>query len=156
MFFTGRHPISVEDSGRCSLPASLRAPLRPLGAPESADLTLYVFPSLDRSCLEAAGEAYLAGRRAILSRMKPFDPRREALERLYFGEARAVSVDAKGRVSLPAELREIAGINGEALCVGMGDRFQIWAPAREAARREAAIAAAGDLIDIESVEGAAP
>ncbi|MBU6406480.1 MAG: hypothetical protein KGS44_04985 [Alphaproteobacteria bacterium] len=156
MFFTGRHPISVEDSGRLSLPASLRAPLRAPGAAESEDLTLYVFPSLDRRCLEAAGEPYLAGRRAILARMKPFDPRREALERLYFGEARAISVDVKGRVSLPLELREIAGISGEALCVGMGDRFQIWAPAREASRREAAIAAAGDLLDIDAAEEGAP
>jgi len=152
MFFTGRHLISVEDSGRLSLPASLRAPLRAPGAAENEDLTLYVFPSLDRRCLEAAGEPYLAGRWAILARMKPFDPRREALERLYFGEARAISVDAKGRVSLPLELREIAGINGEALCVGMGDRFQIWATAREGSRREAAIAAAGDLLDIDAAE----
>jgi MraZ protein len=151
MFFTGRHAISIEDSGRFSLPASLRAPLRPLGAPEGGE-TLYVFPSLDRACLEAAGEAYLAGRRRILARMKPFDPRREALERLYFGEARAVQVDAKGRASLPAELRESAGLAGEALCVGMGDRFQIWSPAREGERRAAALAAAGDLLDIEAVE----
>jgi MraZ protein len=149
MFFTGRHAISIEDSGRFSLPASLRAPLRAPGATEE---TLYVFPSLDRACLEAAGEAYLAGRRRILAKMKPFDPRREALERLYFGEARAIGVDAKGRVSLPAELRETAGLEGEAVCVGMGDRFQIWSPAREDARRAAALAAAGDLHDIESVE----
>jgi MraZ protein len=150
MFFTGRHAISIEDSGRFSLPAPLRAPLRGAGAMEE---TLYVFPSLDRACLEAAGEAYLAGRRAILSQMKPFDPRREALERLYFGEARALSVDAKGRASLPAELREAAGVSGEAVCVGMGDRFQIWAPAREEARRAAALAAAGDLFDISPVQG---
>lgn len=156
MFFTGRHLISVEDSGRFSLPASLRTPLRAQEAAASEDLTLYVFPSLDRRCLEAAGDAYLAGRRAILSRMKPFDPRREALERLYFGEARAMTVDVKGRVSLPLELRESAGVHGEAVCVGMGDRFQIWAPAREATRREAAIAAAGDFFDIEAVEETAP
>jgi hypothetical protein len=36
----------------------------------------------------------------------------------------------------------------------MGDRFQIWAPGREAVRREAAIAAAGDLLDIDAVEDA--
>ncbi len=151
MFFTGRHAISIEDSGRCSLPASLRAPLRSAGAPEGAE-TLYVFPSLDMSCLEAAGEAYLAGRRRILAKMKPFDPRREALERLYFGEARCLSVDAKGRVSLPAELRDSVSIGAEAICVGMGDRFQIWAPDREEVRRTVALAAAGDLHDIESVE----
>lgn len=151
MFFTGRHTISVEENGRFSLPASLRAPLRPAGAPEGAE-TLYVFPSLDRLCLEAAGEPYLASRRRILAKMKPFDPRREALERLYFGEARALSVDAKGRVSLPAELREAAGLNGEAVCVGMGDRFQIWTPSREAPRRADALNAAHDLMDIEAVE----
>jgi hypothetical protein len=38
----------------------------------------------------------------------------------------------------------------------MGDRFQIWAPAREASRREAAIAAAGDLLDIDAAEEGAP
>jgi MraZ protein len=153
MFFTGRHPISVEDNGRVSLAAALRAPLKSeakLGDAEGE--VLYVFPALDRSCLEAAGASYLAGRRKILTRMKPFDPRREALERLYFGESRALSVDAKGRVTLPQELRELAGLGAEAVCVGMGDRFQIWSPEREAARRAAALNVAQDLLDIDPPE----
>jgi MraZ protein len=150
MFFTGRHSISVEENGRISLPSALRAPLREGREGDGGVDTLYVFPSLDRACLEAAGAAYLEGRRRILMRMKPFDPRREALERLYFGEARALSMDAKGRITLPQDLRECAALVQDALLVGMGDRFQIWSPGREAGRRSAALEAAANLKDIEA------
>lgn len=144
--FSGTYTASVEENGRISLPAALR---RPLG--EEAEL--HVIPARDGSCLEAAGEAYVASRRAILARMKPFDPRREALELLFFGEAASLPIDAKGRVTLPQKLRDKAGINGEIVMVGMGDRFRLWDPAREAARRAAILTADLDFSDLESPEG---
>lgn len=51
-------------------------------------------------------------------------------ERLFVGGAVEVRVDRQGRIELPAGLRERAGIDGEALFVGIGARIEIWGKAR--------------------------
>ena len=35
-----------------------------------------------------------------------------------------------GRVSLPKELADYAGLNGQVTFVGLGRRFEIWSPAK--------------------------
>ena len=37
-------------------------------------------------------------------------------------------VDENGRMVLPQRLREMFGLDGEALFAGMGEHFQVWAP----------------------------
>ena len=39
-----------------------------------------------------------------------------------------IAYDTEGRIILPAELIDHAGLNDEALFVGRGTRFQIWQP----------------------------
>jgi MraZ protein len=59
----------------------------------------------------------------------PFsDPKAEALRRLLGAESELVTVDAAGRICLPQPLADAAGIEKEAVLVGMLDRFQIWNP----------------------------
>lgn len=126
MYFTGRHRNGVDAKGRVSVPATLRAAL------DGAE-GVYLFPSQHRPCLEGAGAAFMEGRAALIDRLDPLDPKRAALERLYFGLAVFCGFDAAGRVTLPAGLREEFGIAEEAVFVGMRDRFELWAPEREAA-----------------------
>ncbi len=64
-------------------------------------------------------------------RLDPLDPRRAALERLYFGLADFYGFDSAGRITIPAALRAEYGLDEEAIFVGMRDRFEVWAPARE-------------------------
>jgi MraZ protein len=94
---------------------------------------VFLFPSQHRPCLEGAGPAFMDARAAMLDRLDPLDPRRAALERLYFGLAGYYAFDSAGRITLPAGLREEYGVEEEAVFVGMRDRFELWAPAREAA-----------------------
>lgn len=126
MYFTGRHRNGVDAKGRVSVPAPLRAALN--GAEG-----VYLFPSQHRPCLEGAGAAFMEGRAALIDRLDPLDPKRAALERLYFGLAVFCAFDTAGRVTLPGSLREEFGIVEEAVFVGMRDRFELWAPEREAA-----------------------
>jgi len=39
-----------------------------------------------------------------------------------------VELDQAGRILIPQFLRQAAGLNGEAVVVGVGDYFEIWSP----------------------------
>jgi MraZ protein len=57
------------------------------------------------------------------------DPNARLLRRLIFANAYPVEVDKVGRVLVPQNLRQFAGLNGEAIVAGQGDYFEVWTPA---------------------------
>jgi MraZ protein len=62
------------------------------------------------------------------------------------GLVRELPFDPEGRITLPRSLAEDAGIGEEATFVGLGNRFQIWAPDRHATHHQAALARARAII----------
>ena len=52
----------------------------------------------------------------------------EALERCINTQSIYAQVDENGRIVLPQKLRDMFGLDEEALFAGMGEHFQIWAP----------------------------
>jgi MraZ protein len=63
-----------------------------------------------------------------------------AFQRLLLAGASEVEPDRQGRVLIPPRLREVAGIEDEAIVVGLNVRMEIWAPPRWRAYQEAAAA----------------
>ena len=61
---------------------------------------------------------------------------RAAFEQTIFGDTRGLAFDGTGRVSLPRDLIEHAGLEGKAAFVGLGSRFEIWNPDRLAERKK--------------------
>ena len=47
---------------------------------------------------------------------------------MIFASSRQLAFDSGGRVSLPKDLHEYAGLNGKVTFVGLGRRFEIWSP----------------------------
>jgi MraZ protein len=47
-------------------------------------------------------------------------------KRVTIGSAKDVDMDANGRLLLPSELREFAGLDKSVVLVGQGETFQIW------------------------------
>ncbi len=118
--FTGEYRHSVDDKGRIAVPAKFRAQLAG-GAVVSRWL---------EQCLAIhtlAGWAKLATR---LESLAIADPNARRFERFIFGGAFEADLDRQGRVVLPANLREMAGLATEAVIVGSRDHAEIWAPAR--------------------------
>ena len=150
MFFTGRSLNGIDAKGRISVPAPLRAALG-----EGAE-GVYLFPSQHLGCLEGAGPAFLEKRAAALDALDPLDPRRAALERLYFGEAQWFAFDSTGRITLPETLRASFELNAEAVFVGVRDRFELWSPSREAAWADKARKIAADVTSLRALTGGAP
>ena len=117
----------VDAKGRVSVPADFRSVVR--GGPFDG---IIVWPSFDGPFLEGGGQALLERYQALIEEMDPYDEARIAFERAIFGAAKPLSFDANGRVTLPKELSDHAGLDGKATFVGLGSRFEIWNPERYA------------------------
>lgn len=128
--FLSSFESSVDFKKRVSIPAPFRKAL------EGED-TVYLWPSLDKACIEGAGQRLMEGFEDSMSELDLMDPRRYALATYIMGEARPARFDDGGRVVLDAELLLKAGIADKARFVGLGDRFQIWDPATFETMREA-------------------
>jgi MraZ protein len=63
-------------------------------------------------------------------------PQSRRLQRLMVGHATELPLDGHGRLLLPPELREFAGLSRQAMLIGQGSRFELWDEARWLERRE--------------------
>lgn len=115
--FNGEYRHSVDEKGRLVLPAKHRAALAPgLVLTKGQDRTLYVF-TLDRW-----------GEEAEWVRSLPRSSRKNRdYARSFFGGASDQTLDKQGRMVIPANLREYAGIDREVVVLGVGDRIEVWA-----------------------------
>jgi len=67
------------------------------------------------------------------------DPLARSLQRLMIGHATDVELDSAGRVLIPPNLREYAGLTRDVVLSGQGTRFELWDEALWVAQREASI-----------------
>lgn len=131
----------VDKKGRVSVPATFRAALE---QEKSAGVILY--PSFKHPCLEGCGDERIEQIAASIDALDQFSEEAENLNTILADSVR-LTVDGDGRVMLPKELIEFAGIDETAMFVGQGKSFQVWEPrayeahraqARERARRSGA------------------
>ncbi len=127
--FLSSYESSVDVKKRVSIPAPFR---KSLGGEDN----VYLWPSLDKACIEGAGQRLMEGFEDSMADLDLMDPRRYALANYIMGEARQAKFDEGGRIVLDAELLAKAAITDKAKFVGLGDRFQIWEPAAYEAMRE--------------------
>ena len=114
---------SLDAKGRVSVPADFRNVVV-----NSSFDGIIVWPSFDGAYLEGGGIALLEDYQKSLDRIDHYDEGRIALQRAIFAASRPLSFDSGGRVSLPKDLHEYAGLNGKVTFVGLGRRFEIWSP----------------------------
>ncbi len=120
--FLSSFESGVDAKKRVSIPAPFR---KALGGVDS----VFLWPSLDKPCIEGAGQKLMDAFGDSMADLDLMDPRRFALATYIMGEARQPKFDEGGRIVLDAELISTAGIGEKARFVGLGDRFQIWEPA---------------------------
>ncbi|WP_421790862.1 division/cell wall cluster transcriptional repressor MraZ [Hyphobacterium sp.] len=123
----------IDAKGRVSVPAGFRAAVS--GGPFDG---IYVWPSFDGPWLEGGGQALMDDYLDMIEDMDPYDEARQALEQSIFGEARTLSFDANGRITLPKDLAAYAGLEKQAVFVGLGRRFEIWNPDEHEKRAKSA------------------
>ena len=132
---------SLDAKGRVSVPADFRATISETPSKLPFD-GIVVWPSLDGSYLEGGGISLLEDFQNSLDQREHYDEARSSLQYMIFSSARQLAFDSGGRVSLPKDLHEYAGLNGKVTFVGLGRRFEIWSPKALEARKEGLLALA--------------
>ncbi|MEM6496805.1 MAG: division/cell wall cluster transcriptional repressor MraZ [Pseudomonadota bacterium] len=142
--FVSTFENKIDAKGRISVPAPFRAILERDGYKESAALGIYCYPSLDAPALDAGGERLAQNIDRLLGGLADYSDERDELSLALYGDVKVLTVDGDGRIVLPPDLREHAGLGTKATFVGMGDKFQIWDPERFEERRAEARAKVQD------------
>jgi MraZ protein len=118
--FTGEYRHAVDEKGRLAVPARFRAQLDGgLVVARWLDACLAIFPL-------PAWEVIAAK----VASLPVTDPNARLLQRRLFAQATETELDKQGRILVPQNLRDLAGLAGEAVVVGGQDHAEIWAPAR--------------------------
>lgn len=121
----GRHLNKIDRKGRVSVPKAFRDFL---AADASGYAGFYAYPLFTAPAIEACGESFMARVAESIDDLALFSEEQDDLNVVLLESTHQIGFDPEGRVSLPAELIEHAGITDQALFVGRGHRFQIWNP----------------------------
>lgn len=114
--FRGAHYHSVDDKGRVIIPLRFRTEL---------GNTFIITKGLDR-CLFVYREDDFVEMEKKLQAQPALDRHAIRLQRWFSAEAIESQVDNQGRVAIPSNLREFAGIGEEVAIVGASTRIEIW------------------------------
>jgi MraZ protein len=120
MLLTGTFSRAVDEKQRIAIPKPLREALGAL-----AKGVLYVTPGTDGS-LALYTEDALARLAERLAQASPNAQEVRAFSRLFYARAQAVELDGQGRVRIPPDLAELAGLKNEAVLIGVQDHLELW------------------------------
>lgn len=137
---TSEHGVDAKN--RVSVPADFRAQLTT--DPHAA---IYAFPHFHGPYLECGGQAFIDRYARDIARLKRFDPLRRTMEVVVLGAARRLDFDANGRIVLPKDFKDHAGIDKRVIFVGCGTRFEIWSAEKHAERMTDARERAAALVE---------
>jgi MraZ protein len=121
--------LRLDAKGRVSVPAPFRAVLSHEGTEG-----VFCYPALDRPAVEAGGRRLMTEIEELMGRYPPFSEEREQFATALYGTSEILKIDGEGRVTLSDQLKDHAGIMDAVAFVGLGHKFQIWAPDRFSAR----------------------
>jgi MraZ protein len=123
--FVANYTSRLDAKGRVSIPAHFRSVLARDGFEG-----LYCYPTLDRPAIDAGGNALLAEIEKLIGRFPPYSEGQEELLVALYGTSETLKIDGEGRVVLSEALKSHAELTDGVTFVGLGHKFQIWAPER--------------------------
>lgn len=133
--FLGTHTPRLDDKGRLFLPAKFRDRLAGgLVVTRGQERSLYVFPMAEFERIAATFQSTPTSSRAVRD-----------YQRVFLSGASDEIPDRQGRVTIPAALREYAGLSHECTVIGAGSRVEIWDSAAWATYLERSEQAFADL-----------
>jgi MraZ protein len=133
---SGQHQCVMDEKGRVAFPAAFRAGFGLTGTAEDVAGVFHLTQAAEDPCLvayTAAGFEELKTKVASLPRSHPMTMH---FRRFVIGAACEIVVDKAGRVNIPKELREYAGLSRDVVWVGELQVIELWSRERlDAARR---------------------
>lgn len=124
--FLGRFECNIDKKLRVSVPPQFR---HLLAKEEFNGFVAYESLRPDTEAIEACAMSYMQRLNEQIAELEEFSEEREMAE-MIFAAANTLPMDTAGRVALPEELLEFAGISDKVAFVGKGETFQLWEPER--------------------------
>ena len=118
--FRGATKVTLDAKGRMAIPTKYRERLAArcdgqLVASVEFAPCLLIYPLPDWEEVERK-----------LIRLPSFDDQARQLQRLMVGHATEIDMDGHGRILLSRELRDVAGLDRQAMLLGQGNKFELW------------------------------
>ncbi|HAE80432.1 MAG: division/cell wall cluster transcriptional repressor MraZ [Clostridium sp.] len=116
----GQYDHTIDAKGRIIIPAKFREQMGDdFIITKGLDHQLFVYAPDEWNLFEAK-----------LRALPISNPQARKLSRFFLVGASDVTVDKQGRITLPMQLREFAGITRDVLLAGVGNHLEIWNPDR--------------------------
>ena len=136
--FFGTYVNKVDRKGRVSVPARYRTAIR-----EQEFQGIVAAPAFEAGAIDACDFDRINEVVQRLDVPGAYTPEQREIAELMLARSEELPFDSEGRVLLPQSLLELAGIDGQALFVGVGRSFQIWDPERRKGYEDETLAKAG-------------
>ena len=116
--FLGQYRHTIDNKGRLIVPARFRDFLSEGG---------FITQGFDRNLMVLTSQAFDSITQRV-NQLSSTDETARQLRRLIYATADRVELDKTGRIRIPQFLQDVAGFNSDAVVVGVGAYFEIWAP----------------------------
>lgn len=114
--FLGTHTPRLDDKGRLALPAKFRTELEGgLVITKGQERCLFVFPMAEFSRITELLRSAPVTQRSVRD-----------YSRVFFASASHEVPDGQGRITVPAQLREYAGLSKDCVVIGANSRVEVW------------------------------
>jgi len=120
-FFTSEYECKLDAKGRLVLPSRIKAQL-PEGGQELVirrgfEQCLILYPMVEFKKVFSK-----------ISGLSEFNEEYRKLQRNFFSGTVTVELDSNGRLLIPKNMLTYAGVDKDAILVGMGNKVEIWSP----------------------------
>jgi len=119
MRFIGRFPHTIDEKGRLSIPSRFRQALK------QRKQRILVLTDFD-TCVTAYPLDAWARLEEKIQNQSNFEKDVRAFLRLFYSGAGETPVDGQGRILIPPQHREKAGLRRDVVIVGALNRIEIW------------------------------
>lgn len=129
--FSNKYPVTLDGKGRVVLPSPFK---KEMG--DALELSFVVEKDVYDKCLNIYPHTtWLAKVERMRRRINPDNPVHSQMLSRYYEEIVKLTMAENGRLNIPDEMLEYAGITREALFTGQGSRIRLWEPSRHQASR---------------------
>ena len=116
---TGEYSATLDETGRISLPRRLR---------DILGISNVVLTNGFDNCLVLyTVEKWMEQRKIILNKTNQFSAKNRAIRRRIIGPAQEIEIDKQGRIQVPPNQRDYAGLSKDCIVLGQYDYVEIWA-----------------------------
>lgn len=140
--FYGESTVAVDDKGRMAIPTSYRERLLAL----CGNQLVVTYNPFETECLWLFPLPEWERIRDQVMQLSSFNTAHRDLQRKLVGAAARVEPDGNGRILLPQTARQAAGLQKQAVLLGIGAKFELWSESAQRARLELPITEA-DISD---------